>query len=119
MTVQSVLSPGANGQGIADMYNLESTRRPGGRRGDRRAMGEHSVAKKVHLTAAECAELIGVAELTWRSYVLRGQAPASIGHDPATGLMIWDAAVVKDWHKKRPGKGNRTKGPRGRKAAAG
>lgn len=73
------------------------------------------MAKKAHLTAAECAELIGVAEVTWRTYVLRGQAPAAIGHDTTTGHKIWDAAVVRAWHKKRPGKGNRTKGPRVRK----
>lgn len=61
--------------------------------------------KKDRLTAAEAAELLGVVEGTFRSYVSRGQAPQSTGRDPETGVRLWDRADLTVWMKERPGRG--------------
>lgn len=56
------------------------------------------------LTAAEAAELVGIAPSTWRSYVARGSAPRperSIGP-----LNLWRREAVEAWQRTRPGRGN-------------
>jgi hypothetical protein len=57
------------------------------------------------LKAAEVAELIGVSELTFRSYVSRKFAPESVGRDPKTGVLLWDRDEIQRWNKNRPGRG--------------
>ncbi len=69
-------------------------------------------------TATECADHLGITEARWRSYLTdanRARAagkshwlPLPLGHDPATGLMVWDADAVRRGHASRPGRGART-----------
>jgi len=51
-------------------------------------------------TAQQCATHCDVAPATWRSYVNRDQAPASVGQLDAR-TPLWDAGEVTDWHAKR------------------
>lgn len=58
-----------------------------------------------HMTAAECAEMVGVKPSTWRGWVARGQAPKpSRRLDARTPL--WSKAEVEEWHSQRPGRGH-------------
>jgi predicted DNA-binding transcriptional regulator AlpA len=58
-------------------------------------------------TAPQCAEHTGSAVSTWRAYVARQQAPATVG---ALGdrTPLWDAEQVREWNAARPGRGART-----------
>jgi hypothetical protein len=57
------------------------------------------------MKAAEVAELIGVTEVTFRSYVSKKFAPAASGRDPKTGVLVWDRDEIQAWSESRPGRG--------------
>ena len=69
-------------------------------------------------TADRCAPELSITAGRRRSYVAdprkardRGEAhwaPEPLGYDPATGLLMWDAAAVWAGNKSRPGRGART-----------
>lgn len=75
-------------------------------------MENQSVAPAVageEWTVQQCADYLGVAAATFRSYVARGdcEVPKPVRHIGSTPL--WDATVIRRWNRQRPGKGGRRK----------
>ncbi|MCL2089862.1 MAG: hypothetical protein FWH11_01325 [Micrococcales bacterium] len=65
-------------------------------------------AVPLHLTAAQCAEPVGVAEATWWSYVYRGRAPAPVGWTSSPAgrkIRVWSTGEVAAWDRARPSRG--------------
>ncbi|MBF6460138.1 hypothetical protein IU433_13945 [Nocardia puris] len=56
-------------------------------------------------TAKQCADYIGVAPVTWRSYIYRPAkdhpAPKPVTKIGSTPL--WLPSAVREWHENRPG----------------
>ncbi len=62
------------------------------------------------LTGPQVAALLGIADVTWRAYVSRGQAPPADDPDegnpnPNRRSPRWQRSTIETWREARPRKG--------------
>ncbi len=59
-----------------------------------------------YLSSSQVAELLGINPGTYRDYIAKGLAPEP---DVTIGKIAgWLPETIRDWDKKRPGRGART-----------
>lgn len=69
---------------------------------------DHASDDPDNWTVKQCAEHCGITEVTWRSYVSDGRAPAPLPGYDERRRRRWSPQAVRQWHADRPGAGART-----------